>query len=108
MFVRGWLYSRYFGNLSNCSHQESAAHIYTRLGSTETDRKILVHLYRSTTGNRWDGYNLNLERWFGVKTNDEGRVVELNLLRNKVKGEKNVTKKLLLVHVYPINRQYVS
>ena len=73
----------------------------------ETDRKILVHLYRLTTGNSRDDNNLHLGSWFGVKTNDEGRVVELKL-HNKVKGEKSVTKKQLLVHVYAFNRQYVS
>ena len=73
----------------------------------ETDRKILVHLYRLTTGNSWDDNNLELGSWFGVKTNDEGRVVELKL-RNKGKDEKSVTNKQLLVHVYPIDRQYLS
>ncbi|CAN0423431.1 unnamed protein product [Ascophyllum nodosum] len=51
----------------------------------ETDRKIIVHLYRLTTGNSRDDNNLDLGSWFGVKTNDEGRVVELKL-RNKVIG----------------------
>ncbi|CAN0180143.1 unnamed protein product, partial [Ascophyllum nodosum] len=54
-------------------------------GFTETDRKILVHLYRLTTGNSWDDNNLDLGSCFGVKTNDEGRVVELKL-RSKIKG----------------------
>ena len=70
--------------------------------SMEMDREILVNLYRSTNGDSWscrDGWlnnTLNLGRWFGVRTNDEGRVVELNLNRNNLRGklpEKSVAYK---------------
>ncbi|CAM9834167.1 unnamed protein product, partial [Ascophyllum nodosum] len=60
--------------------------------STETDRKSIVQLYQSTNEDSWyreDGWNdnnLDLESCFGVKTNDEGRVVELNLSSNNLQG----------------------
>ena len=106
MFVWRWSDSTTFRqSLPNCSRQETAAHIYarasrlTRLGSTETDRKIIVQLYQSTNGNNWyrqDGWDdndLDLGSWFGVKTNDEGQVVELNLGNNNLRGKKSVTCK---------------
>ncbi|CAN0241915.1 unnamed protein product, partial [Ascophyllum nodosum] len=58
----------------------------------EMDREILVKLYWSTNGDNWDRRDgwldntLNLGSWFGVKTNDEGRVVELNLSSNNLRG----------------------
>ena len=92
-------------SLSNYSRQETSAHLYTRasrltrLGSTETDRKSIVQLYQSTNEDSWyrkDGWddnNLDLESFFGVKINDEGRVVELYLISNNLQGKKSVTYK---------------
>ena len=63
------------------------------------DRKIIVQVYQSTNGNKWDcrdGWDDNnpaLGSWFGVKTNDVGRVVELNLDSNNLRGKKSVTYK---------------
>ena len=55
------------------------------------DREILIALYHSTDGQHW----LNstnwlsgapLSRWFGVSTDENGRVIGLNLSNNFLKG----------------------
>ncbi|CAN0406955.1 unnamed protein product, partial [Ascophyllum nodosum] len=53
-------------------------------GSMEMDREILAKVYLSMYGDNWEGRDscldsiFDLGSWFRVKTNDEGRVVELN------------------------------
>ncbi|MBQ5737498.1 MAG: hypothetical protein IIV55_00425 [Alistipes sp.] len=55
------------------------------------DRDILVKFYEDTSGDNWK-YNTNwcsdlpLRDWYGVETNDEGRVVELHLSNNNLTG----------------------
>ena len=55
------------------------------LGSTDAGRKILVHFYQVTGGDGWthrygwDDDNPDLGCWFGVTTNDEGRVIAVVL-----------------------------
>ncbi len=54
------------------------------VGSTETDRQALVALYRATDGANWVN-NANwlserpLDEWYGVTTDDDGRVIELEM-----------------------------
>lgn len=50
-----------------------------------TDRDVLLHLYHTTGGESWkfrDGWAENaadLSTWYGVETNEDGRVVTLEL-----------------------------
>eukprot|EP00903_Cladosiphon_okamuranus_P006504 g6358.t1 len=57
----------------------------------QKDREALVALYNATDGPDWDqntnwGSGAPLKDWFGVKTNDQDRVVELSLYRNNLRG----------------------
>ena len=61
-------------------------------GSAETDREALVALYNATNGENWtisDKWlsDAPLGEWHGVTTNDDGRVVELDLSFNALSGE---------------------
>ncbi len=61
-------------------------------GSAETDREALVALYNATNGENWtisDKWlsDAPLGEWHGVTTNDDGRVVELDLSFNDLSGE---------------------
>ena len=56
-----------------------------------TDREILSILYHSTNGPDWaenDNWlsDKPLDQWYGVTTDDDGRVVVLNLVYNRLKG----------------------
>ena len=61
-------------------------------GSDETDREALVALYNATDGENWP-LNKNwlsdapLGEWQGVITNDDGRVIGLQLPNNNLAGE---------------------
>lgn len=61
-------------------------------GSVETDREVLLHLYKTTGGESWwkkDGWAENatdLGSWYGVTTNAEGRVVKLELKKKTREG----------------------
>ncbi|CAN0057871.1 unnamed protein product [Ectocarpus sp. 6 AP-2014] len=55
------------------------------------DRAALVALCRSTGVTRWNHNNVwdtnaDLSEWHGVQVNDDGRVVELDLNNNNLKG----------------------
>ncbi len=57
----------------------------------QKDRAALVALYDSTDGANWkhnDNWNGNaaIDTWYGVRTDDAGRVVSLNLFRNDLSG----------------------
>ena len=60
--------------------------------SPETDREALVALHKATDGENW-GDNDNwlseepLGQWSGVETDENGRVVELNLGSRQLSGE---------------------
>ena len=56
------------------------------------DRPALVALYNATGGANWtnnDSWltNAPISQWHGVTTDSEGRVTELNLTSNQIKGE---------------------
>lgn len=56
-----------------------------------TDRDILLALYRSTNGPNWDNNtnwdtDVDVNLWYGVKLNDQGRVVKLALNFNSLVG----------------------
>ncbi|CAN0288187.1 unnamed protein product [Ectocarpus fasciculatus] len=56
-----------------------------------TDRDALVVLFHSTGGTSWkrnDNWNTTagLSRWYGIKVDNQGRVVELRLIRNNLQG----------------------
>ena len=59
-------------------------------GSAETDREALAALYNATGGapslSKWLS-DAPLSEWDGVKTDDDGRVTELNLTGNQLSGE---------------------
>ena len=57
-------------------------------GSAETDREALVAFYNATTGSRskWLS-DAPLSEWDGVKTDDDGRVIKLDLNYNELRGE---------------------
>ena len=58
----------------------------------KTDRRVLARLYEIAQGSNWhQGDNWldetsTLESWFGVRTDDIGRVIELNLSNNGLVG----------------------
>lgn len=60
--------------------------------SVATDRAALVALYKSADGPNWNS-NRNwlsdapLNQWFGVVTDDDGRVISLNINNNQLRGE---------------------
>ncbi|CAN0377589.1 unnamed protein product, partial [Laminaria digitata] len=56
-----------------------------------TDRDALVALYNATDGANWKestnwNKGANLSLWHGIKANDQGRVVELHLPSNNLRG----------------------
>ncbi len=61
-------------------------------GSVKTDREALVALYNATDGENWEN-NANwlsdapLGEWYGVSTDDDGRVKQVGLHRNALSGE---------------------
>ena len=68
--------------------KEQAVDIST--GSDE-DREALIRLYKASDGENWKVDSLwcsdaPLSEWYGVKTDDAGRVIELNLSNNNLKG----------------------
>ena len=63
----------------------------SRAGSADTDRAALMALYDSTGGASWTkntnwGSMEPLDMWSGVKTDGSGRVTELDLSANNVRG----------------------
>ena len=61
-------------------------------GSAETDREALVALYNATNGENWrnnDNWlsDAPLGEWYGVNTNDDGRVKTLAFDGNGLSGE---------------------
>ena len=60
--------------------------------SPETDREALVALYNATGGPHWKTNNnwlsdVPISEWEGVTTDDNGRVIELDLGVNQLSGE---------------------
>ena len=60
-------------------------------GKVESDRDALIALYNSTVGSGWTNNThwdsaLSLDMWHGVYTNNDGRVVEINLTENNLSG----------------------
>ena len=55
-------------------------------GSAKTDREALAALYNATDGENWLS-DAPLGEWWGVTTNDDGRVTELDLYTNGLSGE---------------------
>ena len=61
-------------------------------GSAKTDREALVALYNTTNGENWrnnDNWlsDAPLGEWYGVNTNDDGRVIALVFDDNLLSGE---------------------
>ena len=60
--------------------------------SAETDREALVAIFEATDGPSWDESGLwdslrSISDWPGITTDEEGRVVKLNLNNNQLSGE---------------------
>ena len=75
-----WLQSVSFVSGDNCVPEDSAE-----------DRAVLVELYNATDGANWaDNTNWLSDKpmrtWYGVTTDDEGRVAELSLSDNQLSG----------------------
>ena len=75
---------------------DQAADITPRQGiatqTTESDRAALVALYNATDGPNWERNtywlsDVPIGRWYGVGTDDSGRVVALDLPHNQLSGE---------------------
>ena len=53
------------------------------IGCFYTDRDILIEFYNKAGGeswkHKWDTTNCDISKWYGVKTNEEGRVISLDL-----------------------------
>ena len=59
--------------------------------SAATDKEVLVRLYEATEGSNWvknENWltDVPLEEWYGVKTDSEGRVINLFLIDNNLNG----------------------
>ncbi|CAN0239118.1 unnamed protein product, partial [Scytosiphon promiscuus] len=58
----------------------------------DLDRDVLISLFRSTGGQswfrkgNWNVENAPLAMWHGVKVNEKGRVVQLQLDNNNLQG----------------------
>lgn len=55
------------------------------------DRDVLVRLFQSTGGAEWErkdnwDTDTDISLWYGVKVNEQGRVVELSLVDNYLRG----------------------
>lgn len=64
--------------------------LFTFHAASQNDSLLLVDFYNSLSGPEWDStWNLNepINIWYGVRTNEEGRVVDLSLLNNNLDGE---------------------
>ena len=60
-------------------------------GDVAGDRAALEALYNAADGANWDNSsgwltNAPLDQWYGVTTDDDGRVVEVDLERNRLSG----------------------
>ena len=60
-------------------------------GTVGSDRDVLIALYNSTGGSGWTNNThwdsaQSLDMWHGVYTNNDGRVVEINLSENNLSG----------------------
>lgn len=62
----------------------------SKITSVETDRTILLEIYKATNGSKWSDSDdvdyqykwskeSNLEDWRGIEVNDDGRVIGLDL-----------------------------
>ena len=61
-------------------------------GSADTDREAPVALYNATDGENWDESanwlsDAPIGEWYGVNTDDDGRVTKLTLVSNELSGE---------------------
>lgn len=69
-----------------------------------TDRHALVALYNATDGPNWRNNSnwitgADLSQWYGVNVNTQGRVVELSLKFNNLRGTESLlwTSRLALL-----------
>ena len=75
---------------SDWEHQKIFAYRMPQLPSP--DREALIAFYNSTSGANWTEHtywltNAPVGHWQGVTTDSQGRVTELNLTSNRLKGE---------------------
>lgn len=64
-------------------------------GSAEGDKVALLALYHSSGGSQWTkrwDLNADVSTWHGVVLNSEGRVVELVLNTNNLRGKSPCAK----------------
>ena len=80
-----YMYSSDLGGLRFCDVVDASVAI-------EADREVLVALYNATNGANWRNSDNWLSdrptgEWWGITTDDSGRVIELTLNRNQLSGE---------------------
>lgn len=68
-----------------------AVHPQFSFAMVSTDRDVLVALFFSTDGARWNSKrnwntDAELSQWHGVEVDDENRVVTLALIANNLRG----------------------
>lgn len=71
------------------------------------DRDVLVGLFQSTGAAEWkrkDNWDTDtdISLWYGVKVNEQGRVVELFLVDNYLRGR--LSSKTYVDHSFPVLR----
>ena len=81
--------ARIWASLGNAT-KSIAVTVQIRLPSP--DREVLVVLYNSLGGPEWKNRtnwlsDIHVEEWFGVRTDEEGRVTAINLGNNNLKGQ---------------------
>lgn len=76
----------------------------------KSEREILIEFYKSTEGDNWTN-NTNwctdkpLSEWYGIETNENNQVTEINLTNNNLIGEGNLTGLLSLEYLYLNNNK---
>lgn len=70
----------------------------------ENDLQVLIDIYNSCGGQdwtqKWDIIKGDLDKFDGVKTNKDGRVIELNLKKFGLRGMNNFDhKKIQILHL---------
>ena len=73
------------------SESESIAVTQAKVNLVEVERKALIEFYKATDGPNWKynenwGTNKPLNEWYGITTNGQGLVTQLQLSENNLKG----------------------
>ena len=85
------------GFFSEFEYDDAETHQWVKRGclnevNSPEDRLALMSLFDATNGRKWEhnenwGTHHSLSRWHGVMTDEEGKVIEVKLDRNRLDGE---------------------